>query len=179
MTNTMSDRIEEKFRDLLLAEPGCDDLKAIYRGDPYIVPSRLHPFAMVACVSERAADGERGYGNETGPVTYWVYEGAIALEVLARDSKDLAPDDTRRADVPSYKETRRLMDAARRSVLAWAGKDGMIPEGSRVVSADGKETTLLLIVGRVDYGLAVQSRSDNVTNIGTFDWRVFSRREDL
>jgi len=178
LDDTFADRVEEKIRDLMLASADLDELAAIFKGDPWLVPAQWHPFALVALLVEQDPAKERGFESETGPVTYWKYEGVVQIETLGRDASGLTPV-ARKADVPSYKLTRRLVQGAKRAILAWCGPDGGIPDGNRIISADGKESSLLLVVGRIENGLAVQARSENVTNTGSFPFTLFTRREDF
>jgi hypothetical protein len=173
VTDSMSDRIEEKVRDLVLSHVGSKDLAVVYRGDPFIVPVKLYPFAFVMLTVERE-DARRG--RETGPATYWSYEGFVNVETLVKDVTGLVPDRTRRADVPSYALTRRLVQAARQSVYEWGGPAGTIRDSEQVVSATGKERTIALEVGEIQNGL--QERGDNVSNTGLFRFAVVTRREE-
>lgn len=168
--DTMVDRIEEKIRDLVLAAD--DELAVMYRGDPFLVPVPYHPFAFVLVTVEGEDDSR---GQETGPATYWRYEGFIEVDSIIKDALTLVPD-SRKADIGSYTQARRIIQRAKRSVYAWGGPAGTIADADQVVDETGKERTIELGVSEVQNGL--QERGDNVTNTALFRFVVKTRRQE-
>ena len=142
-------------------------LKVMYRGEPGFVPTRLYPFAVVFLGTEAQATGQDGYGRETGVINY-LYTGYVSCEQYFKDVETLEPDANREADIGSYAQARELIQAAREALGAWdAGDDP-------VTSEDGKERTVELFLDGVRNG--IMGRSDNFSNRGSFDFRVFTAK---
>jgi hypothetical protein len=172
--DVMSDRIEEKIRDLCLAHGGFDPVKVMYRGEPMVVPVNLHPFATVFLQREGEAQGQEGQTDDTGPVRRWRYDGFVSVEVLLPDTKGLKPDASRKADIPSYLAAKEIIQAAKQALQAWADPDGDVTLDP-VTSEDGRESTVELRVDQVQN--AIMRRSpDNVVNVATFLFHVYTRR---
>lgn len=172
--DTMSDRIEEKLRDLLLASSDFDELKVFYRGEPGFVPVKLYPFAIVFLSEENEAIGQEGYGESTA-LRYYRYDGYISLEVLFKDTNTLMPDVDRKANVGTYLRAKELTQAAFNAVLSWGGPQGNL-EQDPVISADTKEQTVELRTDAITNGLG--RRGDNISNRGTMNYHVYTRRQD-
>jgi hypothetical protein len=173
VTDVMSDRIEERIRDLCLAHSGFAPVKVMYRGEPTIVPTDLHPFATVFLRREGEAQGQEGMTDDTGPIRRWRYDGYISVEVLMPDTRGLMPDSSRKANVPSYIAAKNIIQAAKQALQAWADPNGDIALDP-VTSEDGKETTTELRVDQVTN--AIQRRTDSFSNVGAFAFHVYSRR---
>jgi hypothetical protein len=109
--DTMQDRIEEKLSDLLIGNHDLDGLKAIFRGEPGPVPTKLHPFAVVFLELESDANRD-GYGAATG-VRHYRYDGFISIDVTHKDAAGLMPGPTRKVAVPSYLQSKSFIQAAR------------------------------------------------------------------
>jgi hypothetical protein len=169
--DTMSDRIENKIRDLLVQRQDLNDVQVFYRGDPVIVPVKLMPYSWLMIRDENEATGESGYAESTGMRHFW-YDLEVNFEVLYRDAQDLMPV-TRMANVTSYMRSKELTQAGMQAVMEWAGPSGNL-EDDPVVSADGKEMTIEGRLGRVTNG--PQDRIDNVTSRGRFALRIYTRR---
>lgn len=173
-TDAMQDRIEEKLRNLLIASSEMDPIKVFYRGEPGFVPVKLFPFAIVFLSDENEAIGGEGYEQATG-IRYYRYDGYISLEVLAKDTSNLMPDVDRKANVTSYIEAKTLTQAAFNAILAWGGPSGEL-EADPVISYDTKEQTVELRTDTINNGLS--RRGDNVSNRGSFQFHIFTRRQD-
>lgn len=144
-------------------------LKVVYRGEPEVVPVRLYPFAIVFLRRQRVARGEDGYGDETG-YRYWRYEGYVSAEVLFKDTAGLLPDANRRADVPSYLDSKELTQAVVQALTSWD------PDFQPVLRPDLKEST----VGNVwvdDISNGLESRPDNVSNRGNAAFHLYTREQ--
>lgn len=174
LNDVMSDRIEEKIRDLCLAHSGFDAVKVMYRGEPMVVPVNLHPFATVFLRSEGEAQGMEGMTDDTGPVRRWRYDGYISVEVLLPDTRGLKPDANRKADIPSYLAAKEIVQAAKQAVQGWADPDGDIMMDP-VVSDDGREKTVELRVDQIQNAIMTRT-PDNVVNVATFAFHVYTRR---
>lgn len=172
--DTMQDRIEEFLRDLLIGSADFNGIKVFYRGEPGFVPVKLFPFIVVFLSGEEEATGGEGYQESTG-LRYYRYDGYISLEVLAKDTSGLMPDVDRKADVPSYLEAKTLTQAAFNAILSWGGPSGKL-EDNPVVSFDTKEQTVELRTDTITNGLA--RRGDNVSNRGSFQFHIYTRRQD-
>lgn len=172
VNDTMSDRIEEKIRDLLIGSSDFDALKVFYRGEPGFVPVKLYPFAIIFLQEEAEATGEDGYGEATG-LRYFKYEGYVSLEVLFKDTATLMPNAERKADVGTYLRAKELTQGAFNAILSWGGPQGHLEE-EPVQSVDGREETVELRTGVIRNGLG--QRGDNVSNRGTFPFIVYTRR---
>ena len=170
--DTMADRIENKLRDLLLASSDFDECKVFYRGEPGFVPVKLYPFVIVFLREESEAVGQDGYEESTG-MRYFRYEGYISLEVLFKDSGTLMPDGNRRADVGTYLRAKELTQAAFNAILSWGGPQGHL-EDDPVTSVDGREATVEFRTDGITNGLG--RRGDNISNRGTFNFHVYTRR---
>ena len=174
-SDTMSDRIEKKIRDLLAGSAGFESIKVFYRGEPGFVPVKLYPFVIVFISEEAEAVGQDGFGESTG-LRYYRYDGYVSLEVLFKDTTDLMPDPlTRYADVGSYLKAKELTQAAFNAVLSWGGPSGGLDQDP-VTSFDGKEATVELRSDAINNGLG--RRGDNVSNRGTFNFHVYTRRQN-
>lgn len=171
VTDSMQDRLEIKLRNLLLASSDLNDLKVIYRGEPSIIPVHLYPFGILFLTDQNEADTD-GYGQATG-VTYYRYDGYIALEVVHRDVDGLAPSVQRTADVPSYIAAKKYTQGAYNAIMTWGGPGGHL-ENDPVVSFDGKEQTVELRADAINNALA--RRSDNVSNRGSFSFHIYTVR---
>lgn len=178
MPDTMTKQLEGWLQGLFNAAPDLDDVKAIIAGEPFVVPVKLHPFLTVF-VGERREAEERGYGEETGPVVGYAYPGYVSIETLLNDAPALkvgpAGPTSRLMVIPSHDLCDRLTWAV------WeAMKGAMDPhqviEGT-VVSYDDKERTQELALGSMRFGL--QQRPDSVTNTGTVEFTIYSRREEF
>ncbi|MGV0984992.1 MAG: hypothetical protein ACOYB2_10585 [Limnohabitans sp.] len=174
LDDVMSDRIEEKIRDLCLAHPGFATVRVMYRGEPTFVPTSLHPFATVFLRQEGEAQGQEGQTDDTGPTRRWRYDGYISVEVLLPDTRGLKPNAQRKADIPSYLSAKQIIQAAKQALHAWAGPDGDITMDP-VTSDDGKETTTELRVDQVQNAIMTRS-AENISNVGTFAFHVYTRR---
>lgn len=174
VTDTMGDRIENKIRDLLKTHPRMDAIKVFYRGEPGFVPVKLFPMAVVFLAEVQEATGQEQYTQSTG-LTFYRYDGYVALEVLQKDTSGLMPDANRNADVPSYLQSKELTQAAFNSVVSWGGPSGGLDQ-TPVISFDTKEATLEMRTDPFTNGLA--RRGDNVTNRGTFNFHVYTRRQN-
>lgn len=170
--DTMSDRIENKIRDLLVKSSDLTDVQVFYRGDPVIVPVRLMPYCWLRIGDENEASGTDGYDESTGMRYFW-YDMEVNFETLYRDAKDLLPGADRLVDVPSYMKSKELTQAGMYAVMEWGGPSGNL-ENDPVVSFDLKETSVEVRLGRVTNG--VQDRVDNYTNRGRFALRLYTRR---
>jgi hypothetical protein len=170
--DTVQDRIEEKLRDLLLGRDDMSSLKVVFVGEPGVVPTKLHPFAVVFLEVESDANSD-GYGASTG-VRNYRYDGYISVDVVHKDAASLMPSADRRADVASYKESKRLIQAARQALMAWGGPFGTL-EDSPVISHDGREQTVELITENLRNGLASRDEN-NYTNRGSFDFHIMTTR---
>jgi hypothetical protein len=165
--------IANKVRGLVAAAPApLTDLKALYRGEPEIVPVKLYPFAIVYVSRETEAEGEYGYGTSTGVVSY-IYSGYVAIEVLLKDTAGLLPGPDRLVDVPSYDLAHAMGSAALAAVMTWGGPMGDLADDP-VRNVAGTEQTSEIRMGDVTMGLA--ARRDNYSNRASFDFRVFSQR---
>jgi len=169
--DTMGDRIEIYLRSLLASSADLSVVQVFYRGDPGIVPVRLHPFCWVFLSEEREATGESGYAESTG-MRHFYYDGELNFEVLFKDSLNVVPVD-RLAEVPSYMQSKELTQAGVQAVMEWGGPTGNLEENP-VTSFDDKEMTVEFRLGSVRNGL--QDRVNNVTNRGSVDFRVYTRR---
>lgn len=172
--DTMADRIENKLRDLLIASAAFNGVPVFYRGEPGFVPVKLFPIVVTFLAEEQEATSQEGYQESTG-LRHYRYDGYIALEVIQKDTSGLMPDADRKADVPSYLAAKTLTQAAFNAVLSWGGPQGNL-EQDPVVSFDGKEQTVELRTDTITNGLA--RRGDNVTNRGTLNFHVYTRRID-
>jgi hypothetical protein len=172
--DTMQDRIEIKLRDLLAGSSDFDSLKVFYRGEPGFVPVKLYPFAIVFLSEEQEAIGQEGFGESTG-LRYYRYDGYVSLEVLHKDTTNLMPDGDRYADVGSYLVAKELTQAAFNALLSWGGPTGEL-EDDPVVSNDGKEATVEFRTDSITNGLG--RRGDNVSNRGTMNFHIYTRRQD-
>ena len=172
----MQDLIEEKIRDTLLAHAGLAAVQVLYRGEPEIVPVRLHPFGVVFLESVAEATGQDGYGGSTA-MRYYRFDGYVSFEVLHRDATGLAPGPDRKADVPSYMASKDLTKAAQAAIIAWAGTDGRRIAESPVTSSDGQAETVELRTDRTRYGL--NRRANNVSNTGLFEFHCYVRVLDF
>lgn len=174
VTDTMVDRIEDKIRELVKTHPKMNEMKVFYRGEPGFVPVKLFPMVVVFLSEQEEATGQEQYTESTG-LTYYRYNGYVALEVLMKDTSGLMPDADRNADVPSYMESKAFTQAAYNAVKSWGGPSGGLDQDP-VVSQDTKEATLELRIDPWTNGLA--RRGDNVTNRGTFNFHVYTRRQN-
>lgn len=172
--DTMSDRIEEYIRNLILASSDFDELKVVIRGEPGFMPVKLYPFGIVFLSEENEALGQEGYSEATG-VRYYRYDGYISLEVLFKDTSTLMPDADRKANVGSYLRAKELTQAAFNAVVSWGGPQGNLEEAP-VISSDGKERTVELRTDAINNGLG--RRGDNVSNRGTFNFHVYTVRQN-
>ena len=172
--DTMSDRIEQKIRLLLRTSSDFDSIKVFYRGEPGFVPVKLFPMVVTFLTEQQEATGQDGFGDSTG-LRYYRYVGYVALEVLMKDTSGLMPDANREANVPSYLAAKDLTQAAFNAVVSWGGPQGNL-EQNPVISYDTKEETVELRTGVINNGLA--RRGDNVTNRGTLNFTVYTRRQD-
>lgn len=170
--DTMVDRIEKKVRQVLKTQSRLDAVKVFYRGEPSFVPVKLHPLVVVFIAEKQEATGQEQYTESTG-MKYFRYDGYVAVEVLAKDTRDLMPDADRDADVPSYLEAKEMTQAAENAMLTWGGPEGQLDEDP-VVSYDGKEATMELRTTITTNGLG--RRGDNVTNRGTVNFHIYTRR---
>lgn len=171
--DTMQDRIENKIRDLLLADARLRPLAAFYKGEPGVVPTKLHPFCVIFLELEADANAE-GYGASTG-VRNYRYNGYVSIDVLMKDSRALLPGPDRKVDVPSYGQSKRYIQAARQAIMSWGGPFGGL-EQSPVVSVDEKERTVEMITGNLRNGLASREEN-NYTNRGSFEFTVMTTRQ--
>lgn len=174
VSDTMSDRLEEKLRNLLIASSDFDEIKVFYRGEPGFVPVKLYPFVIVFMSEENEAIGSEGYGESTG-MRYYRYDSYVSLEVLFKDTATLMPDADRKANVGSYLKAKELTQGAFNAVLSWGGPQGEL-ENDPVISADGKEVSVELRTDAITNGLG--RRGDNVSNRGTFSCHIYTRRLD-
>lgn len=172
-TDVMSDRIEERIRDLCLADHGFDPVRVMYRGEPQLIPVKLYPFATIFMRREGEAQNQEGMTDDTGPVRYWRYDGYISVEVLVPDTRGLIPDEDRKADVPSYIAAKTLIQTAKKAIRGWVDPDGIMLDP--VVSEDGKEQTTELRTDQIQNALMSRG-SDNVNNVATFAFHVYTRR---
>jgi hypothetical protein len=169
----MQDRIEEKLGDLLIGSADLDGLKAIFRGEPGPVPTKLHPFAVVFLELESDANSD-GYGAATG-VRHYRYDGFISIDVTHKDAAGLMPGPTRKVAVPSYLQSKSFIQAARAALMEWAGPFGTL-ENDPVISHDGRERTVELITENIRNGL-VSRDENNYTNRASFDFHVMTTRQ--
>ena len=174
VTDTMSDRLEEYMRDLCLAHSGFAAVKVMYRGEPSFVPTALHPFTTIFLRQEGEARGVDGHTDDTGPTRRHRYDGNITVQALVPDTGGLRPDTDRKAEIPSYLEAKQIIQAAKQAILAWADPNGDLT-GTPVTSSDGKEMTVELRVDSIQNALMSRG-SDNILNIGTFEFHVYTRR---
>lgn len=169
--------LETYLGNLCLANPAWDDIKALFRGEPgFEVPIRFLPCAVLHLSDVVQATGEEGYGESTA-FRYWRYDGYISVDVKLSDIRGTeAPTPTDRwVDVPSYNESKALTEAALDSVMAWAGPDGEMTPA--VESDDGNETSVELLTDTIRLGLG--RRSDSITNRGSFEFHIYTRRRTI
>jgi hypothetical protein len=174
VSDTMADRIEEKIRELLKTSTRMDAIKVFYRGEPGFVPVKLFPMVVVFLSEETEATGQEQYTESTG-MRYYRYDGYVAIEIVMKDTSGLMPDADRNADVPSYLEAKELTQAAFNAIMSWGGPRGDL-EQDPIVSFDGKEKSIEMRMDTINNGLA--RRGDNVTNRGTLDFHLYTRRLD-
>ena len=170
--DTLFQPIADKLRVLLGAESVLDQLNALVRGEPEILPVRYYPFAVVFVQRRREAQGERGYGISTGMVDY-VYAFYVAIEVLLKDTSGLVPDEKRWIDVPSYDLAHELGSAALAAVQEWGGEMGDLSDDPLYNLARTEKTSEIRL-GDVSMGLA--NRNDNVSNRATFEGAIYSQK---
>jgi hypothetical protein len=173
VADVMSDRLEERVRDLCLAHAGFDPVKVMYRGEPSIVPTHLHPFSTVFIRQEGEALGQDGHTDDTGPVRRWRYDGYISVEVLLPDTRGLKPV-ARKADIPSYIDAKMLIQSAKQALWGWADPNGDITIDP-VTSSDGKEITTELRVDQVQNALMTRE-ANSFSNVATFAFHIYTRR---
>lgn len=151
-------------------------LKVMYRGEPNVVPIKLHPFGILQLATEgEELTGADGYGPMTGPTRYLRYDGSLDLNIVVKDTASLMPNDAREADVESYVQCVQLIQDAKQRLWAWGQQYGVIP--GVVVSRSGNEETSTFRVGAVLNGLV--RRVDNVSNSSSFSFHVFTRRQEF
>lgn len=173
--DTMSDRLEEAIRDLLLALPEWANMQVVLRGDPGdLMPTRLYPFGIVFLTDEADPMGDEGYTDDTGPMRSWRYDGYIECSVLIPDAASLVPDDNRKADVASYIAVKRYAKAAQQALWNWGPEPGDI--SGIVMSEDGLERSSSVEIDRIQTGLTSRGR-DNVANIAIVTFNVKTRRQ--
>ena len=172
-TDTMSDRIENYVRDMLLDLSDWAAIKVMFAGEPTIVPVNLHPFATIFVTQIGEAKGEDGQTDDTG-FRRWRYDGYISVEDLIPDVRSMKPVG-RKADIPSYKSVKRFIQAGFRALVSWAGSEGEL-NMAPITSYDGQEITVELRLDVVHN--AIQSRpDDSVTNVATLSFHIFTRRQ--
>src|SRR5688572_24820990 len=172
--DTMSDRIEEKLRDLLLSPVELKSLVVVFRGEPGQVPVTYHPFAVVFLETINDANG-LGYGASTG-VRNYEYGGYVSIDVVHKDAMDIPERPPgRKHDVESYKLAKELIHAARKAIMSWGGPHGVL-EASPVISYDGHEKTVELITGEIRNGLVARSEN-NYSNRSSFEFRIMTTRQ--
>lgn len=166
--------LESYLGDLLLAEAGWDDIKVLFRGEPgFEVPSQFIPCAVIHISDIVQATGEEGYGEVTG-MRYWRYDGYLSVDVRLSDIRAAAPNPQDRwVDVPSYSLSKAFIESALDAVMAWAGPDGEM--NPQIVSDDENERSVELLTDTIRLGLG--RRSDSITNRGSFDFHIYTRRQ--
>jgi len=173
----MAKRIEEAVRDLMLVSVEGDpleDLVVWFRGDPNVVPVKLYPFGAVFITLGGEGQGTDGYTDDTGPTLSLRYDGFVSVEVLHRDASALVRGSDRKIDVPSHDLAQAYAQAALNRLRAWGPSSHTI-EGL-VTSQDGKELTSSLSYDAIRWGL--NERVNNVSNLGTFEFHIFTRRRE-
>jgi hypothetical protein len=162
---------------LCLLSSGWDDIKALFRGEPgFEVPSKFLPFGVIHMAEVVQATGEEGYGESTA-FRYWRYDGYISVDVRLSDIRETpapTPED-RWVDVPSYNLSKALIESALDSVMSWAGPDGEM--NPVVLSDDGNERSVELLTDTIRLGLG--RRSDSITNRGSFEFHIYTRRQTV
>ncbi len=93
--------IENKIRDILLADSNFDSLKAAVRGFQYTVPLAWFPFAEVTITSEAEPSEQTGLVIRT-------YLGAIRFNTSEQEVITLT---ARKVDVPGYLTVQELVDS--------------------------------------------------------------------
>lgn len=168
---SLSSGIETKVIDLIL--PVSPSVQAVFVGEPgFAVPVRFSPFYVVHVSQIVEARGDGGYNERTG-MRYYRYDGYVSADVILSDIKAMTVPIDKVIDVPSYEGTRDLIEDALDALLTWGGPNGDI-EANPVISDDGKEQTVELLTDTIRLGLA--RRDNSVTNRGSFEFHVFSRR---
>lgn len=165
--------IEEKIRDLLLADEAFDRIQVAYKGEPREVPVHLYPLTIVAQELEYEPNGEDGYARST-MIRHWRHELFVSTEVLFRKTDGLVPNADRKADVPTHEEAQWYARQAKRVLEAWSPIAD--PVHGDDYANDGHTT-----VGRVHVdGLAdqIQGRTDGAENRGTVNFHLYSRVND-
>lgn len=171
----MQDLTEVGIREKLIAWTGLDGVQVFYRGEPSIVPVKLHPFGVIFLEDSSEATGQDGYGEVTA-MRYYLFNGYISFETLHRDVLGLMPTD-RRADVPSYMESKDLIKEALACIIDWAGTDGRRIAEDPITSSGGEASTVELRTGQIRYGL--NRRDNNVSNTGILEFRLYVRVTDF
>ena len=166
--DTFGDRLEIKIVDMILELADLHDIRVVYRGEPGVVPVKLYPFVIVFMRREREAQGEEGYGEDTG-FQAWNHSGYVSIEVLFKDTATLMPVN-RRATVGSYLQSKEFTQAVKQKLTAWD------LNADPVVSYGGYQKT----VGQLyvdDIVNAMESRdATNVSNRGNISFHLFSRK---
>jgi hypothetical protein len=165
--------LEVKVADLILNVPGSDGVKALFVGEPgFSVPMKFHPFYVVHVSQAAEARGDGGYNERTG-VRYYRYDGYVSADVALSDIKNMSVPADRVVHVPSYDATKALIESALDALIEWGGPYGEL-EANPVTSEDGKELTVELLTDTIRVGLA--RRDNSVTNRGSFEFHIYTRR---
>lgn len=153
------EEIENAIIDAMLAESALDDLLAVYRGMPLMVPQQFYPFAEVLIEQERTAR------TLTGNVHERVYEGVITFNVRVQDAPQVV---ARKATVASYVTVQNLVDAAVELFKRTANRDlgGLtFTNGAVTMFQVGGQAVEYGIALRNQYGNAI-GRDNNFDNTG-------------
>jgi len=183
MPDTLRDPAEDSFarrlevwtQDLLDASTELG-VRAIIRGEPFIVPTALFPFASLMIEAEGETT-ENNEGRDTGPTLSLSYPGHVTIETLLNDAPAFARGQGvggRKMVIPSHEACMTLANAARNAMMAATTAAGLL--GDAVVSASGKEKTSELYVDEIRF--AVSQRPDSVSNTGSFKFHITTRRRE-
>lgn len=152
--------IEAQMATLMAADTNLDDLKRLYLGVPYNVPTQDYPYAVIVIDNEET---EKEY---TGNRVIRLYSGAIIINVIHQDIPETVTE--RIARVPSYTVMRDLVDTVVKLFKATTNRNlagFSFGTGSVQMIAVGEEL--------IEYGItAQQDRTDSFSNYGIIPFAV-------
>jgi len=147
--------IEDKIRDLFIADSDLNDVQLFFIGEPLFIRTADYPCVIIFVESQVP------FTEETG---IWVYRygGYVATETRLTDT--YKPKD-RKADMDSLLLIRRLLDAASKNLEANLTLNNLI---------EGDETVRRIITAEKIYSIV--NRQDNILNRGDFNFLVETQR---
>jgi len=95
-------QIEQRIRDLMIAESDFDSLNYIIRGFPYLVPEAWFPIAQILIPSESTISEQTGLNIRE-------YVGFIRFDFRMQDNPQITG---RKVDLPSYLSVEEMVNAA-------------------------------------------------------------------